>query len=55
MVCQRDGSWSEVQVIGWRKDRRGRWCCLLRYTYQRGVTMLENWSVHDAERIRPLR
>jgi hypothetical protein len=50
-----DGSWAWCQVIGQRKDRKGRWCIGIRYYPSSAIGGYEGWYVLDAGKIRRLR
>ncbi len=56
-VLLRDGSWVWAQVIGQRRDRRGRWCVGLRWYASPTVGGREGWYLYDPRLIRrpPLR
>ena len=51
-VLLRDGSWVWAQVIGQRKDRRGRWCVGLRWYASPAVGGREGWYLYDPRLIR---
>jgi hypothetical protein len=48
----RDGTWVWAQVIGQRKDRRGRWCVGLRWYASPSVGGREGWYLLDQRYIR---
>jgi hypothetical protein len=51
-ILLQDGSWVWAQVIGQRKDRRGRWCIGLRWYASPSVGGREGWYLFDPGRIR---
>ena len=51
-ILLRDGSWVWAQVIGQRKDRRGRWCVGLRWYASPTVGGREGWYLYDPRLIR---
>ncbi len=51
-ILLRDGAWVWAQVIGQRKDRRGRWCVGLRWYASPAVGGREGWYLYDPRLIR---
>ena len=53
LVLLTDGTWAELDIRGWRKDTRDRWCIELRW-YETGVSEMSDWYVFDRGRIKSL-
>lgn len=51
-VLLQDGTWAWCEVIGQRKDRRGRWCVEIRYYPSSAIGESGGWYVLDEAKIR---
>lgn len=51
-VLLADGSWVWCQVIGQRRDRRGRWCVGIRWYASPSIGGREGWYLYRADAIR---